>query len=323
MRTTVSTVCFLWKNFSHIFPVVTKKREGLLPRFDPSSRRIRPKDRIGLVINFQRRKPARDEDYVSDSDTSEETDTGSDFEGAYVRRGTRASKRQAGKLVRALPFSPRTARRRKRGDYSDSEEEWVSEMEDERPTRRSSRATKKRSYATGGDTDLEEEQESSEHDDDGSRREHKKVVKRRGPKPAYGRIRRIEENYDSDPETTPLRAHRNECEKCHRAPAHILLRRLKKGKGRRKRVDDDLSEDEESFYYRLGGWVRWYENLACPSLSFPNCFISLKCCVAAHWNCLSRFQRAEILKAARSREGTDGSPLKTTALDITEATEFV
>ena len=55
----------------------------------------------------------------------------------------------------------------------------------------------------------------------------------------------------------PLRAHRDICEKCHREPAHVLLKKLGKRKGRKKKQTDDLSEDEEDMYNALGGWVRW------------------------------------------------------------------
>jgi hypothetical protein len=36
--------------------------------------------------------------------------------------------------------------------------------------------------------------------------------------PAYGIVREVEQMYDSDDETAPLRAHRDTCEKCGRAP---------------------------------------------------------------------------------------------------------
>lgn len=81
----------------------------------------------------------------------------------------------------------------------------------------------------------------------------KKAVKRKGPKPEYGRIRDVNDIYDSDPETAPLRAHRDLCERCRRQPAHILMKSKKKG--RRKSVEDPMEEEED--FSSLGGWVRW------------------------------------------------------------------
>jgi chromodomain-helicase-DNA-binding protein 4 len=89
--------------------------------------------------------------------------------------------------------------------------------------------------------------------------------------PAYGIVREVEQMYDSDDETAPLRTHRDTCEKCGRAPAHVLLsgwtRKSKKGKKRwsRSNTDADLlqSSDGEATFERLGGWVRWLVLLQC------------------------------------------------------------
>jgi hypothetical protein len=83
--------------------------------------------------------------------------------------------------------------------------------------------------------------------------------------PAYGIVREVEQIYDSDDETAPLRAHRDTCEKCGRAAAHVLLsgwtRKSKKGKKKRSRSGSDAdlleSSDGEATFERLGGWVRW------------------------------------------------------------------
>ena len=91
--------------------------------------------------------------------------------------------------------------------------------------------------------------------------------------PAYGIVREVEQMYDSDDETAPLRTHRDTCEKCGRAPAHVLLsgwtRKSKKGKKRRSRSgpDADLleSSDGEATFERLGGWVRWLVVFQCTS----------------------------------------------------------
>ncbi len=83
--------------------------------------------------------------------------------------------------------------------------------------------------------------------------------------PAYGIVREVEQMYDSDDETAPLRAHHDTCEKCGRAAAHVLLsgwtRKSKKGRKKwsRNDIDADLleSSDGEATFERLGGWVRW------------------------------------------------------------------
>jgi len=114
-------------------------------------------------------------------------------------------------------------------------------------------------------------------EDDGSEDELPKFtgirVKRppRTVQPAYGIVREVEQMYDSDDETAPLRAHRNTCEKCGRPPAHVLLsgwtRKSKKGKKTRSRSGSDAdlleSSDGEATFERLGGWVRWLVVLQC------------------------------------------------------------
>ena len=93
--------------------------------------------------------------------------------------------------------------------------------------------------------------------------------------PSYGIVREVEQMYDSDDDTAPLRAHRDTCEKCGRAAAHVLLsgwtRKSKKGKKRwsRSDIDADLleSSDGEATFEKLGGWVRWLVVLQC---TFPN-----------------------------------------------------
>ncbi|KAL5533979.1 hypothetical protein ACEPAG_439 [Sanghuangporus baumii] len=293
-----------------------RREEGNVPKFDPSSVRVHPKHRIQLVLNVPKRKPGPvvDGDYVSDSDSSNETEgaESDDYEDTYLRRSTRASRRQTSKQVRVLPYSPRKTRSRGRQTSPISVDD-DSESEQSLPRRRSSRNAKKKSNSINEQSDYQSDgvEESSDYQESRTRRRSKQPTKRKGPKPAYGRIRKVEDLYDSDPDTAPLRGHREECEKCHRAPSHILLKRLSKRTKRRKKHDDDLSEDEEELANRLGGWVR-----------------CLKCCVAAHWNCLSRIQQQEILKAARVEaevgkvEGS-GIATKMKDLNVTETTEFI
>jgi hypothetical protein len=81
-----------------------------------------------------------------------------------------------------------------------------------------------------------------------------------------------------DQGSSPLREHRNICEKCHRGPAHELLEAvMRKPKGRRKKKkmsDDefDESEDEQQRLTALGGWVRWY---VCSRQHFSWCNLPL------------------------------------------------
>ncbi|KAL5519231.1 hypothetical protein ACEPAH_914 [Sanghuangporus vaninii] len=292
-----------------------RREEGNVPNFDPSSVRVHPKHRIQLVLNVPKHKPGPvvDTDYVSDSDSdeTEERAESDDYEDTYLRRSTRASRHQTSKQVRPLPYSPRKTRSRGHQTSPISVDD-DSESEQSLPRRRSSRNAKK-SYTINEESDYQSDgvEESSDYQESRTRRRLKQPTKRKGPKPAYGRIRKVEDLYDSDPETASLRGHREECEKCHRAPSHILLKRLSKRTKRRKKRDDDLSEDEKELANRLGGWVR-----------------CLKCCVAAHWNCLSRIQQQEILKAARVKaevEKVEGSGIATKMkdLDVTETTEFI
>jgi len=89
---------------------------------------------------------------------------------------------------------------------------------------------------------------------------------KRGPvsRPAYGIFRSVADlEYDAyeEEDTELLRAHRDICEKCHKAPAHVQLEMPKK-KGRKKsrKEDDDVSEgNEDDLIQSLGGWVRWYD----------------------------------------------------------------
>ncbi|KAI5124175.1 hypothetical protein M0805_000981 [Coniferiporia weirii] len=139
-------------------------------------------------------------------------------------------------------------------------------------------------------------------------RKAKRIKKKYGPKPAYGRIRNIEELYDSDPETASLREHRDKCERCHRAPAHILL---KKTRRKNQKDKEDITEHGGESYKSLGGWVR-----------------CLRCCVAAHWSCLASTQRAEIAKAAFAKTETGNEESRSARgrfrdLEADEMTEFV
>lgn len=145
---------------------------------------------------------------------------------------------------------------------SESQFEETDEESDYQP-RRSSRAAKKISYATHDDSDFGEEEMSSagsnDYNSSSGRSERIKSKKiRRGPKPAYGRICSRFDKYYSYDMTPALQRHYDVCEKCHRAPSHILLERAKRSKKKRRRDDDELDPNDEEYLTRLGGWVRWY-----------------------------------------------------------------
>ncbi|KAI6047780.1 P-loop containing nucleoside triphosphate hydrolase protein [Pisolithus marmoratus] len=159
------------------------------------------------------------------------------------------------------------------------------------PTRRSTRARK--AARSNLDDDLKGDVQVSSH-------------------PAYGHFRDVNDlDFDpyDDEATASLRAHRRICEKCHRGPAHELLRRGRKPKrGRRRRGSDaDLEEDQERADSEYG----------------------LKCPVAAHWRCLASTQRNEITRAARAHHehmedtsAANGLPDRK-GLGIDQTTEFV
>jgi chromodomain-helicase-DNA-binding protein 4 len=232
------------------------------------------------------KRPAHAEDVSGDEFDSEEVpdseeqteDDDDDYEDANtheLRRSSRtATTGSRKKTIKNLPFSPKKTRSRKVDGDSDDElagfdQEQSSEVV-EIPTRRSTRARKS---AKANLADEEYEDEGDEEDDDSStRRRHKRnreVKKRKPPRakasrPAYGTIRDVADlDYDpySDDETLPLRAHRDECEKCRKQPVHKLLLAVKtkpKGRRRKKTSDDEDDEgNEEERLTALGGWVRW------------------------------------------------------------------
>ncbi|KAG8937016.1 hypothetical protein FRC02_008123 [Tulasnella sp. 418] len=132
---------------------------------------------------------------------------------------------------------------------------------------------------------------------------------RRSAPLAYGVVQIVEDS-DSDSDTLPTYRHRNICEKCGEAPAHVLQamapkHKRKKRFKRKSHLSDGESEDESDLVNRLGGWVR-----------------CLMCCVASHWGCLASSQRDEILKACREREDGVNRSTRRQYLEINEVTEF-
>lgn len=137
-------------------------------------------------------------------------------------------------------------------DMSESEEDVV---------RRSGRTGTRKNYKMDVDYEFRDESEDDaiEIDSDasfeGKGKRSTKPRKRRAPKPAYGRIRDMD---DLDDFESPLVKHRDECEKCNRPAASLLLQKLKSQSGRKKKKkDDDFSENDDDFFNNLGGWVRW------------------------------------------------------------------
>ncbi|KAG1825750.1 SNF2 family N-terminal domain-containing protein [Suillus subaureus] len=203
-----------------------------------------------------------------------------------------------------LPFSPKKLRSRHVRRYMTESEDELAGYEQEDiidviPARRSARERK--SARTNLAEDYVEDTGDSESDGEsymetskraGKSRAAAKTQKRlkRGPvsRPAYGIFRSVADlEFDAYEEDTELlRSHRDICEKCHKAPAHVQLEKPKKGRKKiRKDEDHGFEESEDDLIQPLGGWVR-----------------CLKCPVAVHWRCLAKTQKDEITRAARARD---------------------
>ena len=229
-----------------------RKSKGTLPAFNPSGPKVHPKHRASLQISINKRRVLRGRgsdalsssgtDAQSPSSSSDELDelsSGSDY-GQFSRGGG------SRKSVRRLPFSPRRVRKRPLRSSANNAQSSDQSEEEYEPRDTRTRVVKSRVVFISSDSDS-------------PRPARRKAVKK-AIRPEYGKIRDVDDPYDSDLSTAPLRAHLETCEKCHREPAHVLLRKIEK-KGKRKRKVDDLEEDEETFYEALGGWVRWYGEL--------------------------------------------------------------
>lgn len=201
---------------------------------------------------------------VPEEGSDEEDDADSDVYGSRPRRkaasGTRRSSRNTDKKA-----PTRGSRKAPRKRYDEDEDEDDGDDYEAAPATR--RSTRSRKTAR---SNLDDEYEDDEYeDDDGDYRAKPKAkgatakktkgpVKRKGVRPAYGRVRPVADlDYDpgEDQSTAALRAHRDLCEKCARPPTHLMLLREKRKPGRKKKQDD-----EEEFVQQtgeLGGWVRW------------------------------------------------------------------
>ncbi|KAK0478320.1 SNF2 family DNA-dependent ATPase [Armillaria novae-zelandiae] len=314
----------------------TRKAEGSLPIFDPSGRDVHPNARPTVTLKIGKRRIGPTlSDVVPDSEEEDEDEEGSstedndDYEAPSRRLRQRSTKRST------LPFSPTKSRSQRVYAIQGSEDE--DDAGSTAPQRRSTRYRKpmkidinefSEESSDGGDS---EDYITSRSTKAKASKNKKKGVRGSASRPAYGFFRPIADiDYDpfSDDESSALRAHRSICEKCHRAPTHVLqaaAQKKKKGRGRKRKAtsDDELesdSADEVERLGELGGWVR-----------------CLKCPVTAHWRCLAGTQRDEILKAARERDRSlwidahpddaanvekDG-PTKRPGLGVSETTEFI
>ncbi|KZT75062.1 hypothetical protein DAEQUDRAFT_659936 [Daedalea quercina L-15889] len=323
------------------------KGAGTLGPFDPSASYVHINSRVRLQVHIKR-NTARNPRLRRESSSPDELAASfhSDSDGASSRAYGRAATR-GGKQSKELPYSPKKLRTRGRAVVAPGSDEDSDLQEIVAPrtaaTRRSTRA-KKSANATLDDyfqdADFQEDSEDTEFDssseDDyagkkkpANKAAKKKPVRKKGSRAAYGRFRSIadmELDEEVDEADAVLRIHRSACEKCHRLPTHQALVEARKRKPRRRKKktsDDESSEDELERIEALGGWVR-----------------CLKCPVAAHWTCLAKTQRDEILKAAFERETTEWQaakdkaeaegedfmepgPVKRSVLEFWESTDFI
>ncbi|KDQ63375.1 hypothetical protein JAAARDRAFT_169132 [Jaapia argillacea MUCL 33604] len=304
------------------------KRTGTLSPFDPSAHYVHPDSRVRIVININKSrptarggpstrskpvtrrtraqsKPDKHEETVPATDEEDELGMGASDEDYHMEEGTPIPTRKSARTgavgankrsIRVLPFSPKKTR--SKGFIVHDSDEEDSDVEEQQPSRRSTRNRKSAKANLADDDYVEDEIYELDSEDEISlkRVQIPKNSKKRtnvygkAARPAYGHIRVIADlDYDPypDEDNEALRAHRDTCEKCHSAPAHLLEAQKKKGKGKRKQsVDED--EESEDDISKFGGWVR-----------------CLKCPVTAHWGCLASTQRDEILRAARDRDRVD------------------
>ncbi|KAF7799325.1 hypothetical protein EIP86_010557 [Pleurotus ostreatoroseus] len=289
-----------------------KKKSGGLPPFDPTAYVDPRTSRISRVIKL---KPVSEQlelppsSPVSDVETdpliiddehqstSESDDAYSESEqsAAPVRRTTRTTAAKGDKKRQlTLPFSPKKTRARKITTLDTNSEEDDASIVEISPPRRSTRSKKATRINLDDEAYDDEGEGGSDITSQGRAVIRIKPLKkfRKVSRPAYGHIRPVADlDYDEDEDTAPLRAHRDFCEKCEGKPTHLQLRSLQKGKGKKRRKsrksDDEFEEDDntEERIAAMGGWVR-----------------CLKCPLAAHWSCLAKTQREEILRAALERD---------------------
>ncbi|GJJ09860.1 hypothetical protein Clacol_004084 [Clathrus columnatus] len=311
------------RSFKNSYPALITayakaKALGTLPKFDPESTQVHPTHRFRPVIKLPpllKKGPPR----------------------GFKRSVTRTSKAETKPIV--ISESSQDESEGSNSDDYGEEDDYDNLSDTSRkgrrkpgpqPTRRSDRTTKRTDYREGTqspvkaksstrtrqtviESDEEEDYNSVISDSEEAPQPKEKRIRNRLSRPAYGTIRLIADLSENESDVeSPIRAHRNVCDKCQEPPAHVSLNKYyakrNKNRGRRKNPTPD-EEDEEEQLKSLGGWVR-----------------CLKCTVAIHWMCLTRAQRDEIMKAARRRneeaEKEGLSPRKQDTLGAYDTTDF-
>lgn len=247
-----------------------RKSKGKLEPFDPTATYVHPKHRVYIIRvdknehqKFQHKHSSRgpsDKYLTTESELTEESsedeEDDDDYKGQKVRQQkARAAKKSSKKLRQThLPFSPRKTRLggRQRQIVSAGEE-----SESEPQVRRRSGRNKAAGVRYDDDYQMDVLDGSDDAPVSTRTKKAKKKFKKRGPKPAYGIIRTVEDLDESDDEFGPLRAHRDFCEKCKDPPAHILMVQAKRKRGKKRAKQDEDEESDGERASKLGGWVRW------------------------------------------------------------------
>lgn len=252
------------------------KEDDTFDHFDPSASYIHPDSRIKLTLKVGPSYKAPSS-YVSESEDelamsfgelsaseSEDdvsTDDGSDA--VPLRKSSRVvtvakadKKRQT-----TLPFSPKKTRSRKIISLVEDDEEeddaGSSRQPTPAPSRRSTRAAKR----VRGNLDDDDFIDDDDDDDEGPSRGKSRTIKK---KPAPKKVIRgygiVHDHPNAFSEELGAMAHRRLCEKCRREPTHKLLQKVKKGRPKKRKTEDDFEDDGDDYdrTAALGGWVRWY-----------------------------------------------------------------
>ncbi|KAH9937249.1 uncharacterized protein B0H18DRAFT_1206123 [Fomitopsis serialis] len=293
------------------------KEAGTLGPFDPSASYVHINSRVRLQVHIKR-APPKTRRTRQQSSSSDELAAGFRSDSGSPRGyGRRTSTSGKNKRSRELPFSPKKTRSRGRAvvarDSDADSDSDVQEIVVQAATRRSTR-TKRSARSNLKDADFEEDSENASEEDEysdsdagysGKRKpaKKKKPARKRGSRAAYGHFRPIadmEMDEEVSEESAFLRIHRRTCEKCHRLPTHQAMVQAKKKKpGRRKKKGTDEESAKTS-------WPDWKPSAAGSG---------------AHWNCLAKTQRDEILKAALERDKAEWQAAKDRA--IAEGEEFL
>lgn len=219
-----------------------------------------------MVLKFDR-KPLKSKRAVVIDSSEDEFAIGMSSDDAFsnpsaqpTRRSTRSGVTSAND--RDLPFSPKKTRSRRiitvHSSGSEFEDSMDSSSRSPSPKKRSTRSRKRVVK------NLDEDSDDGEWYSPGpskAKTAKKKGKSKRTSRPAYGVFRSVKVlDEEKEEEDAALRAHRNLCEKCLGAPAHILhaayQKKMKRANGRKRKNNDD-EEDEEDDIEALGGWVRW------------------------------------------------------------------